>query len=104
MIDPTSVPVPSDAWVAARRDHLLSELGRTPEHRPHRRLIGGIGALAAAGAATAAGLLIAGGPAASTAFAGWRAVPTAPAPGQLPAAEVRCPAGGPSRGGKVGPP
>jgi len=104
MIDPTSVPVLSDAWVAARRDHLLAELSRTPERRPHRRLVGGIGALAGAGAATAAGLLIAGGPAASTAFAGWRAAPTAPAPGQLPAAEARCPAGGPNPGGKVGPP
>jgi hypothetical protein len=51
-----------------------------------------------------AGLLIAGGPAASTAFAGWRAAPTAPAPGQLPAAKASCPAGGPSPGGKVGPP
>jgi hypothetical protein len=104
MIDPISVPVPSDAWVAARRDHLLAELRRTPERRAHRRVVGGMGALAAAGAATAAGLLIAGGPAASTAFAGWRAAPTAPAPGQLPAAEASCPAGGPSPGGKVGPP
>ena len=104
MIDPTSVPVPSDAWVAARRDHLLAELGRTPERRVQRRLVDGVGALAAAGAATAAGLLIAGGPAASTAFAGWRATPTVPAPGQLPAAEASCPAGGPSPGGKVGPP
>jgi hypothetical protein len=104
MIDPTSVPVPSDAWVAARRDHLLAELRRTPGRRAHRRLVGGLGALAGAGAATAAGLLIAGGPAASTAFAGWRAAPTAPAPGQLPAAEASCPAGGPSPGGKVGPP
>ena len=104
MIDPTSIPVPSDAWVAARRDHLLAELRRAPERRAHRRLVGGMGALAAAGAATAAVLLIAGGPAASTAFAGWRAVPTAPAPGRLPAAEARCPAGGPSPGGKVGPP
>ena len=104
MIDPTSVPVPSDAWVAARRDHLLAELRRTPERRAHRRLVGGMGALAVAGAATAAVLLIAGGPAASTAFAGWRAAPTAPAPGQLPAAEASCPAGGPSPGGKVGPP
>ena len=77
MIDPTSVPVPSDAWVAARRDHLLAELRRTPERRAHRRLVGGMAALAVAGAATAAVLLIAGGPAASTAFAGWRAAPTA---------------------------
>ncbi len=104
MIDPTSVPVPCDAWVAARRDHLLAELRRTPERRGHRRLVGGMGALAAAGAVTAAGLLIAGGPAASTAFAGWRAAPTAPAPRQLPAAEASCPAGGSSPGGKVGPP
>ena len=60
MIDPTSVPVPSDAWVAARRDQLLAELRRTPERRPHRsRLVGGIGALAGAG------VLIAGGPAAA---------------------------------------
>ena len=104
MIDPTSVPVPSDAWVAARRDHLLAELRRTRERRAHRRLVGGIGALTAAGAATAAVVLIAGGPAASTAFAGWRAAPTAAAPGQLSAAEASCPAGGPSPGGKVGPP
>ncbi len=87
MIDPTSVPVPSDAWVAARRDHLLAELRRTSERRAHRRLVGGMGALAGVGVATAAGLLIAGGPAASTAFAGWRSAPTVPAPGQLPAAE-----------------
>jgi hypothetical protein len=103
MIDPTSVPAPSDAWVAARRDHLLAELRRMPDRRAHRRLVGGMGVLAAAGAASAVGLIV-GGPATSTAFAGWRAAPTAPAPGQLPAAEASCPAGGPSPGGKVGAP
>jgi hypothetical protein len=104
MIDPTSVPIPSDAWVAARRAHLRAELRRTRERRAHRRVVGGVGALAAAGAATAAVLLIAGGPVASTAFAGWRAAPTAAAPGQLSAAEASCPAGRPSPGGKAGPP
>jgi len=104
MTDPTSVPTPSEAWVAARRDHLVAELRRTPERHLHRRLVGGLGAVAAAGAASAAGLLIAGGPATSTAFAGWRAAPAAAAPGQLPAAEASCPAGGASPGDKVGPP
>ena len=40
MIDLTSVPVPSDAWVAARRDHLVAELRRKDrvEATEHRRV------------------------------------------------------------------
>ncbi len=104
MTDHVPVPLPSEHWIAARRDHLLAELARTPDRRAHRRVLGGMGALAAAGAASAAGLLIAGGPVASTAFAGWRAAPMAPSPGELAAAEARCPGDDAASSGKVGPP
>jgi hypothetical protein len=96
MTDPAHVPPVGDDWIAARRDRLVAEVARTPtaRHRlSRRRVVSGFGALAVAGAASIAGVLIAGGPAASNAFAGWTAAPTQPASGELSDAVAQCKSG-----------
>jgi hypothetical protein len=89
---PAPVPELDEGWLAARREHLVRELAApAPSPRVSRRgVLGGVGAVCGAGAASAAGLILAGGPGASSAFAGWRAAPSVPAAGQLQSATARC--------------
>jgi hypothetical protein len=66
---------------------------RAIDYHPRRRRIGklpAIGALGAAGTAAAVAALVTVGSSAAPAFAGWRATPSAPAPGQLAQATQAC--------------
>ena len=99
-------PVPdlSSDWIAARRDHLVREIATPRRRQVSRRLaLSGLGALAAAGAATAAVLLAFAGAGATNAFAGWSATPTRPTGSQTTTALGQCTArlasaGGPQSG------
>ena len=87
MIDLRPVPVPqlSEEWITAQRSHLVDALSRR-----RRRPVKWVGVAGATGvAATVSTLVIAGG-SAPYAFAGWSAAPTAPATGQLTAADADC--------------
>jgi hypothetical protein len=66
---------------------------RAIDYHPRRRRIGklpAIGALGAAGTAAAVAALVTVGSSAAPAFAGWKAAPTNPAPGQLAQAAQAC--------------
>jgi hypothetical protein len=93
MNDLGAPPVPelSDDWIGLRRDRLVRELAVPPRRQAPRRLaLGGVGALAAVGAATAALLIVFAGARTQNAFAGWRAAPTQPASGQTAGALSQC--------------
>jgi hypothetical protein len=88
------VPVLSNEWIAARRNHLVRETA-TPHRRqvPRRFALRAGGALAAVGALTAAILVAFVGARAPNAFAGWTPAPTQPRSGQTASALARCVAG-----------
>jgi hypothetical protein len=74
----------------AHRRRLLGRISAPGRRRRSRQLaLGGIGALAAAGA-TAAVLVVFAGAGAQNAFAGWTASPTPPASGQTASALSEC--------------
>jgi hypothetical protein len=90
------VPELSSERIAARQQHLVSELAaadRRPARQrwqPSKRLAaGGVGAVGVLGALTAI-LLVSLVGNTQQAFAGWSAAPTTPASGQLQAAETSC--------------
>lgn len=87
MIDLSPAPVPdlSEEWLASHREALVEALSR--RHRRPARWVALAGATGVA--ATVSSLLILGG-SETSAFAGWSAAPTAPARGQLTAADTAC--------------
>ena len=90
-LSPPPVPDLSSDWIAARRDYLVREITMPRSRRVSRRLaVSGVGALAAAGAATAAVLLAFAGAGAPNAFAGWTAAPTRPVSNETTAALGQC--------------
>lgn len=85
------VPELSREWIAARRDGLVREIATPQRRQASRRLaLGGVGALAAVGAATVAVVVAFAGAGASSAFAGWTATPTTPASGETANALAQC--------------
>jgi hypothetical protein len=71
---------------------MIARLGAI-DYRPRRRRVAklpAIGALGAAGTAAATAVIVTLGSGAAPAFAGWRAAPTTPAPGQLAQAAQAC--------------
>jgi hypothetical protein len=90
-LSPPPVPELSNDWISAHRSQLLREIATPPRRQVSRRLaFSGIGALAAAGAATAALLIAFTGAGAPNAFAGWTPTPTRPANGQTANALNQC--------------
>ncbi len=81
----------SDTSAAERRYLVLGGTSAPGQRRRSRRFaLGGIGALAAAGAIAAVLLVVFAGAGAQNAFAGWTASPTAPAGGQTASALSEC--------------
>jgi hypothetical protein len=87
MIDLRPAPVPelSEEWMASRRTALVGALSRR-QHRPMRW----VGLAGATGVAATVSTFVIAGASAPSAFAGWSAAPTAPATGQLTAADADC--------------
>lgn len=87
MIDLSPPPVPdlSDEWVTSHRQALIEALSQ--QHRRPGRWVAVAGATGIA--ATVSTILLVGG-SQPYAFAGWSAAPTAPATGQLSAADTTC--------------
>jgi hypothetical protein len=90
-LSPPPVPELTSDWIAARREHLVREIATPHRRRVSRRLaVSGVGALAAAGAATAAVLVAFAGAGAPNAFAGWSATPSRPVSTETTAALQQC--------------
>ena len=90
MIDlsPPFVPPLSDAWIEARRRHLIAEVTTRSRGRlTRRRMAVGMGALIASSAAVVFGVV---GIGEQAAFAGWTSTPTPAAAGQTATATAAC--------------
>jgi hypothetical protein len=82
------IPYLSDARLLTRQQHLVREITAGRRHRQRRGFALGGASLVAGGVTAAVVVLVGAG--ASPAFAAWTPAPTAPAPGQVAAAEGSC--------------
>ncbi len=82
------IPYLTDARLLTRERHLVQEITASRRRRQRRRIVLGGAGLVAGGVTAALVVLLGAGTA--PAFAAWTASPTAPAPGELAAAETAC--------------
>jgi hypothetical protein len=86
--DAPSIPYLTDARLLTRERHLVQEITASRRRRQRRGFVLGGAGLVAGGVTTALVVLLGAGT--PPAFAAWTASPTAPAPGQLAAAQTAC--------------